>query len=216
MPVKVDIELPENQETTQRYRITSIPAILFLSPGGGVVAQTSYALPNQFIPVMKEALETEKDFQQKLAKLKKKPENVELNGEVALTYFKRQQAEKALPISEKVFKLDPKNRTDLLPELHTQLGLHYGHQIEGKTEEVAAENFQKAVKHFRTVIDTYPKSDFYESAQFYLGTTYAIKGKYVEAIDVLEKLTHHAKDPAVKQQAELTLTQVKNLANADD
>ncbi len=163
---------------------------------------------------MEAALETEKVFKQKQEQLKKTPEDAKLNGEIALTYFKRKLAEKAIPISEKVFELDAKNRTGLLPQLHTETGLYYGAQMEGKPAEVVEENFQKAVKHFRAVIDTYPESDVYENAQYYLGTTYAIKGQYTEAIEVLEKLVHHTTNEAVKQQAQSTLAHVKNLAKS--
>ena len=123
--------------------------------------------------------------------------------------------DKGALFSEKVFEYDPKNRSKLIPKLHNQLGLTYGMLLETADAEKAAEYFEKSVSHFKVLIDKYPNSDLYESAQYYLGVTYAIKGHYKDAVAVLEKLTHHATDRNIRQSAEAMLERVKDMASAD-
>ena len=180
--------------------------------------QVGFAYPNDFAPVIETALEKEKDFIKTLAKLEKTPDDAKLNAQVALIYLERTQLEKALLVSKEAFKRDPKNRTGLIPKLHNQLGLAYAGKVEGamvKEAEKAEMYFQKAVAHFRTVIDEYPKNELNDSAQYYLGVTYAIKGEFDDAISVLEKLVHHTTDANIKQNAETMLERVKDLANSN-
>ncbi len=51
---------------------------------------------------MENTLKKEKEFQEKLSKLKKMPDDVVLNREIAILYIKRHQVEKAEPIREKI------------------------------------------------------------------------------------------------------------------
>ena len=98
------------------------------------------------------------------------------------------------------------------------MGLAYGGLVEKamlENTEEAETHFQKAVSHFKIVIDTYPKSKAYEPAQYYLGVTYAIKGNFEDAIAMLEKLSHHAKDKNIRQNAEAMLERVKDLASSN-
>lgn len=164
---------------------------------------------------MEDALEKETDFQEKLKKLEAKSDDAKLNAEVALVYLERKQLEKAVPLSEKVFESDPRNRSKLIPDLHNQLGLTYGALLEGTDADESGAYFEKAVSHFKIVIDKYPKSKVYEPAQYYLGVTYAIREHFEDAIAVLEKLAHHAKDANIRQSAEAMLERVKDLANAN-
>ncbi len=214
-----DKSYPLNEETRSRYGVTAYPAVLFISSDGGLIQRASgFLTPEQFSPIMQDALAKEKVFSKKLAELEKKPDDAKLNAQVALTYLERNQLEKAVPISEKAFEHDPKNRTKLIPNLHNQLGLAYGALVEAamlaNTEE-AETHFEKAVSHFKIVIDTYPKSKAHEPAQYYLGVTYAIKGSFLDAIAVLEKLSHHAKDENIRQNAEAMLERVKDLASSN-
>ena len=206
-------------EAVRRYQVTGYPTIVFASSDGGMISkQVGFVYPNQFAPVIETALEKEKDFMKKLAELEKTPDDAKLNAQVALTYLERTQLEKALLFSKEAFKRDPKNRTGLLPDLHNQLGLAYAGKVEGamvKEPEEADIYFQKAVAHFKTVIDEYPKSDVNGPAQYYLGVTYAIKGEFDDAIAVLEKLVHHTTDANIKQNAEAMLEQVKDLASSN-
>ena len=214
-----DKDYPLNEETRSRYGVTAYPAVLFVSPDGGLIQKASgFLTPEQFSPIMKDALAKEEVFSEKLDDLKQKPDDAKLNAQVALTYLQRNQLEKAVSFSEKAFERDPKNRTKLIPDLHNHLGLAYGGLVEKamleNTEEAEA-HFEKAVSHFKTVIDTYPKSRAYEPAQYYLGVTYAIKGNFEDAIAVLEKLSHHAKDENIRQNAEGMLERVKDLASSN-
>ena len=214
-----DQERPINEETRNRYGVTAYPAVLFVSPDGGLIQRASgFLTPEQFSPFMEDALAKEEAFVKELAELKKAPDNAKLNAQVALTYIKRQQLEEAVPFSEKAFEHDPRNRTKLIPNLHNELGLAYGTLVEGamlKDTEEAETYFEKAVSHFKTVIDRYSKSDAYEPAQYYLGVTYAIKGHFEDSIAVLEKLSHHASDKNIKQNAEAMLERVKDLASSN-
>ena len=197
-----DKERPINEETRSRYGVTAYPAVLFVSSDGGLIQKASgFLTPEQFSPIMKDALKKETEFQEKLEKLKAKSDDAKLNAQVALTYLEREQFEKAVLFSEKAFEHDPKNRTKLIPNLHNQLGLAYGALVEGSmlgNSEEAEMYFEKAVSHFKTVIDTY-----------------AIKGNFEDAIAVLEKLTHHAKDGNIRQNAEAMLERVKDLASSN-
>ena len=213
-----DKERPINEETRSRYGVTAYPAVLFVSPDGGLIQRASgFLTPDQFSPIMEDALKKEAEFQEKLEKLKAKSDDAKLNAQVALTYLERMQLEEAVLFSEKAFAHDPKNRTKLIPNLHNQLGLAYGALVEGamlENSEDAETHFEKAVLHFKTVIDTYPKSEAHEPAQYYLGVTFAIKGNYEDAIATLEKLSHHAKDENIRQNAEAMLERVKDLARS--
>ena len=210
---------PENIEAVRRYQVTGFPTIVFASSDGGMISkQVGFIYPNDFAPVIETALEKEQAFVEQLAKLEKTPDDAKLNAQVALTYLERTQLEKALLFSKEAFKRDPKNRTGLVPNLHNQLGLAYAAKVEGvmaKEPEAAEMYFEKAVSHFRTVIDKYPKSDLNDPAQYYLGVTYAIKGEFDDAIAVLEKLVHHTSDANIKQNAEAMLERVKDLASSN-
>ena len=219
IPVKVnpeDTEHPINEETRSRYRVMGYPAVLFVSPDGGLIQMASGFLPpDQFAPVMEDALKKETAFQEKLEKLETTSDDAKLNAEVALTYLERQQLEKAILFSEKVFASDPRNRSKLIPNLHNQFGLTYGTLLETADAEKSEAYFEKAVSHFKIVIDKYPRSNVYEPAQYYLGVTYAIREHFEDSIAVLEKLSHHATDENIRQSAEAMLERVKDLANAN-
>ena len=206
-------------EAVKQYQVTGYPTIVLASSDGGMISkQVGVISPNAFEPVIEDALAKEEAFKGKLAELEKTPDDAKLNAQVALTYLERTQLEKALPFSKKAFKHDPRNRTKLLPELHNQLGLAYGTKVESamvKDAEKAAMYYEKAVSHFTTVIDKYPKSEVNEPAQYYLGVTHAIKGNFDDAISVLEKLVHHTSDAGIKQNTEAMLERVKDLASSN-
>ncbi|MCG9126175.1 tetratricopeptide repeat protein [Candidatus Poribacteria bacterium] len=83
--------------------MTGYPAILFVSPDGGLIKHhIGFALPEQFLPVMEEAIKLETDFQEKLAKFQKMPDDLPLNREMAKLYLQRYQVEKAEPILAKM------------------------------------------------------------------------------------------------------------------
>ncbi|RKU06188.1 hypothetical protein C6501_18910 [Candidatus Poribacteria bacterium] len=110
-------EHPINAETGKKYGVRGYPAILFVSPDGGLIKYHSgYAPPEKFAPVMEEALKKEAEFQAKLVKLKEMPEDVALNREVGILYLQRQQIEKALPIGQKM-------PDDV--ELNREFGIYY-------------------------------------------------------------------------------------------
>ena len=222
IPIKVnpeDKEHPENIEALRQYQVSGFPTIVFASSDGGMIAkQVGFIYPNDFAPVIEAALEKEQAFVEQLAKLEKTPDDAKLNAQVAGTYLERTQLEKALPFSKKAFEHDPKNKTGLLPNLHNQLAVTYATKVEAAmvgAPEKAEMYFEKAVSHFRTVIDEYPKSEVNGSAQYYLGVTYAIKGEFDDAISVLEKLVHHTNDATLKQNAEIMLERVKDLASSN-
>ena len=214
-----DQEHPENLEAVRRYQVTGLPTIIFASSDGGMIAkQVGFIYPNEFAPVIETALKKEEDFVKQLAELEETPDDAKLNAQVALTYLERMQLEKALPFSQKAFEHDPKNKTGLIPNLHNQLGLAYAGKVEAvlaDAPEKAEMYFEKAVSHFRTLIEAYPESDLNDSAQYYLGVTYAIKGEFADAIAVLEKVIHHTKDANIRQNAEAMLEQVKDLASSE-
>ena len=201
-------------EALRRYKVTGYPTIVFTSSDGGMISQqVGFITPTDFAPVIEAAKEKEKIFAAQLTELEKMPDDPKLNAQVALTYFERMQPEKALPFSEKAVELDPKNSTGLIPNLHNELGLAYA--TKGETTQDAEEvamYFEKAIVHFKTVVDKYPKSDVNELAQYYLGVTYALKQDYDSAISVLEKLVHHTSDDIIRRNTETMLTQVKELA----
>ena len=199
-----------------RYEVRGYPTIVFTSSDGGMIAQqVGFVYPNEFAPVIEAALEKEETFSKKLAKLEKKPDDAKLNAQVALTYLERKQLEKAVPFSEKAFEHDPRNKSKLIPNVHNQLGLAYATALGTMLESPEAETtFEKSVSHFKTVIDTYPKSDVYEHAQYYLGVTYGVKGHFEDAIAVLEKLVHHTSDENIRQSAEARLEQIRDLAES--
>ena len=206
-------------EAVRRYQVTGYPTIVFASSDGGMITkQVGFIYPNDFAPVIEATLEKEKVFTAQLAELQKTPDDAKLNAQVALTYLERTQLEKALPFSKKTFEHDRHNKTKLIPNLHNQLGIAYATKVENAmiaAPEEAEMYFEKAVAHFRTVIDKYPKSELNQPSQYYLGVTYAIKGEFDDAISVLEKLIHHSTDANIKRNAEAMLERVKELASSN-
>lgn len=151
-------------------------------------------------------------FKKALLISEKMPDDVKLNNEFAMTYLRTMQIKKALPFSERVFENDPDNSTGLLPKLHLQIGLTYAMQIQRKSGEEASEYAGKAVVYFQNIIETYPKSSEYESAQYYLGVTFSLNGQLEEATEVLEKLMNHTTNDRMKQNAEAALKRVQKLS----
>ena len=249
-------EDPLNIELQKQYNVTSVPMILFLDPDGGIIEKYSgYLPPDQLAPIMNEVLKKEADFQTSLAKSEKISDDPKLNKQIALTYLKRNQLEKATPFiikmsddpelnghialvylereelekallfAEKAFTKDPENSTGFQPQLHLEFGYFYIHQgytsLMDPHRRSDEQHFQKATEHLQTVIDTYPESDAYELAQFYLGVVYAFKRcthqskvwteKSVKTLENLAKLTANEK---LRFQAETMLDRVKSLEDA--
>ncbi len=104
-------------EAQKKYGIRGFPAILFISPDGGVIKNHSgYMPPDNFLPVMEDVLKKETEFQEKLAKYEENPDDVKLSREIAILFLQRQQIEKALPISKKM-------PDDV--ELNREIGFYY-------------------------------------------------------------------------------------------
>ncbi len=195
---------------------------------------------------MQETLKKEKTFQEKLSKLKKMPDDMDLNREIAILYIQRHQIEKAepihekmpddvklnnefammhlnkgqiekaLPYTQKVFDKDPDNTMGLLPDLHLKVGITYGLMIQNSSEEDAVKNGKNAILHFQSVIEKYPDSKVFETAQYYLGVTYSLTGEYKKSIELLEKLMNHTTDARMKQNAQSAIQRVKQLAAEAD
>ena len=215
--LKVNLEAgPEHAALYQKYGdgTGSIPAIAFVSSEGGIINRPQAGSPvlfdaKEFAALMGETLEEEKKFRQLRAELKKTPNDAKTNVELAIIYAKRGNIETGQPLADKAIKLDPENKTGLLPELYVNLGLYYGQNTAGENAE---DYFQKAETYFNTVIEKYSQSESYEQAHYYLGVTYAIQEKYELSIATLEKLTD-AKDSDTKANAAEMLERIKAIAH---
>ena len=142
----------------------------------------------------------------------KMPNDVKLNNKIAITYLQLRKINKALTFSEKVFAKDPENKTGLLPTLHIQIGLAYAMKIQAQAGNEGSDLTaltEKAVNHFNMIVDKYPKSKDYETAQYYLGITYSFSKQYDKSIEALEKLINHTTDDQLKKSAQSRLDQVK-------
>ena len=201
-------------EALRRYKVPGYPTIVFTSSDGGMISQqVGFITPTDFAPVIEAAVEKEKIFVAQRTELEKMPGDAKLNAQVALTYLERTQPEKAFPLGKKAIKQDPKNKTGLMPNLHNELGLAYATKGEmAQDAEEMAMSLEKAIGHFKVVVDRYPKSELNELAQYYLGVTYALSKDYDSAISVLEKLVHHTGNDVIKRNTETMLTQIKELA----
>ena len=195
----------------------SIPAVAFVNSEGGLIGQPGPGSPQlfnatEFVSLMDRVL----NLQSQETKLKKNPSNPKITAELALTYFNLGNFEKGQPLADKALKLDTENRTGLLPEINLNLGLHHLGLYHGSNGggENTEENLQKAETFFKTVVEKYPQSAAYESAQLNLGRAYAIQEKYHTAIATLEKLSE-AKDPAIKARASQFLDHVRNMAKSE-
>ena len=140
------------------------------------------------------------------------PDDVKLNNEFAMTYLNRGQIENALPYSQKVLDKDPENKMGLLPDLHLKIGLTYAGMIQTSSGEDVEKNGKNAVKYLQSVIEKYPDSNVFETAQYYLGVTYSLTGDFDKSIEVLEKLMNHAENERIKQSAQRAIQSVKQLA----
>jgi tetratricopeptide (TPR) repeat protein len=199
---------PEHAAAGQKYGITGYPTIAFLSAEGDLLSLNSgYQEAGPFAELMAGTLKDEERMKQLKAEIQKTPNDPKANVELALIYVKRGNLEQGQPLVDKALKLDAENKTGLLPELHLNLGLHYG--TKASTVEDSDDYYQKSEMYFKTVVQKYSRSPFYEQGQLYLGITYAIQEKYELAIVTLEKLKN-AKDPAVKGRAAEILESVKH------
>lgn len=197
---------PEHAAVQQQHGITAYPTIIFLSSEGDSISVVpGYRDAEQFAPVMEEVLQGEEKLQQLHIAVQKQPDDPQTNAELALIYVKRGKLEKGQPFVDKALALDSENKTGLLPDIYLNLGLHYGMNV---GDENAEEYYQKAENHFSTIIEKYPQAKAYESAQYYLGVTYALQQKYQPAIATLEKLKA-AKDSDIKEVAMSMLENVK-------
>ena len=166
-----------------------------------------------------------KQLEKALSFSKKTPNDPELNGYIALAYLQQADLEKALPFAEKVFAKDPENQTGLQPKLHLEFGIFHINQ--GYTslmdwhQRSDGQNFQKAAEHLQTVIDTYPKSDVYELALFYLAVKYAFEsrihattGWIDNSLEILENLAKLSMNEKLKFQSKLMSQFVQDLADS--
>ena len=152
------------------------------------------------------------DIKKALQISEKMPDDVKLNHKIAVKYIQTRKIEKALTFSEKVFAKDPENTSGVLPDMHLQLGFAYVNMIQGKSEEVASENATKAITHLQKIIENYPKSDVYETAQYFLGAAYSYNGQFDKSIEILEKLLNHSTNERMKASAEKAIQSVKEMA----
>lgn len=144
------------------------------------------------------------------------PDDVKLNNEFAMTHLNRGQIEKALPYSQKVLDKDPDNTMGLLPDLLLKIGYTYAGMIQNSSGEDAVKNGKNAVTHFQSVIEKYPDSKVFETAQYYLGVTYSLTGDFDKSIELLEKLMNHTANERMKQSAQMAIQRVKKLAAEAD
>ena len=156
---------------------------------------------------MQGTLKEEERFRKLKTEFREKPNDPKINAEIAIIYVNRGNLEKGKPLADKAFKLDPDNKTGLLPELHFNMGFHYA---KNPSEEGGKDFFREAETHFKTVIEKYPQSAVYDQAQYYLGITYALQEKYQQAIEILEKLSD-SKNEDIKTNAAGMLDRIKTL-----
>lgn len=213
--LKLDVEAdPDNLAAFTKYvQSPGVPAVAFVDFEGNLISEPPIALafdPEKFVLEMENTLEVEENLQRLKAELGKNPDNPKANAELALIYLQRNNLEKGLPLADKAFSLDPENKTGHLPELHINLGLHYGNHIDADN---AGEYFQKAEGHFRTVIQQYVDSKDYEPAHYYLAVIYVAQEMYDKAIPLLEKLSN-ASDADTRTAAMQMLQIARQEANS--
>ena len=190
-----------------KYGISGYPVVAFVSADGDLIRLNhGYMPPEEFFGVMENTFKEEEAFKALKQAVQKHPEEPAHNAKLASIYIKRGKFQQGKPLFDKVIKLDKNNETGLLPELYVDFGLHYGNSATGENQK---DNFQRAEAHFQRVIDTYPDSEFYEDAQYYLGITYAIQEKAALAIATLEKLID-ARDEEIRQQTAILLERLKS------
>mgnify|MGYP001331526588 CR=1 FL=1 len=125
-------------------------------------------------------------------------------AEMALAPINPSNIEEGDALLDKASAFDLKDES-ALPQLHLNFGFFYGQNYQSNKNYL-----QKSEKHFKTVIDNYPQSEFYEPTQFYLAQIYSIQKKNSMAIPLLEKLSNHAQNAAIKKEANLILERLKN------
>ena len=155
---------------------------------------------------------SQSDFEKALKISEMMPDDVRLNNEFAMTYLDQRQIEKALPYSQKVLDKDPENTMGFLPDLHLKIGLTYAGMIQNSSGEVAEKSGKNAIKYFESVIEKYPDSNVFETAQYYLGVTYSLTGDFDKSIELLEKLMNNTTNERMKQSAQNAVQRVKKLA----
>ena len=188
----------------------AVPTIAFVDTEGNPISViVGYRDAKQFAELMEGTLKEEERFQQLKTEIKEKPDAPMINAEIAIIYVKRGNFEKGKPIADKVFKLDPKNTTGLLPEIHLNLGLHYATHADG---ENAKDFYRNAETHFQTVIEKYAKSAVFEQAKYHLSLTYALQQRYQQAIEILVTLSD-SKDDDIKASAAVLLDRIKTFIN---
>ena len=186
----------------------AVPVIAFVDTEGDPISViVGYRDAKQFAGLMQGTLKEEERFRKLKTEFREKPNDPKINAEIAIIYVNRGNLEKGKPLADKAFKLDPDNKTGLLPELHFNMGFHYA---KNPSEEGGKDFFREAETYFKTVIEKYPQSAVYDQAQYYLGITYALQEKYQQAIEILEKLSD-SKNGDIKTNAAGVLDRIKTL-----
>ena len=126
-------------------------------------------------------------------------------AEMALAQVNQSNIEEGEALLDKASALDLKDESAYLPKLHVNFGLFYGQNYQSNKNYL-----QKSEKHFKTVIDKYPQSEFHEPSQLYLAATYYLQGKKPMAISFLEKLSSQAQDSDIQREANRILGILKN------
>ena len=184
----------------------AVPTIAFVDTEGNPISViVGYRDAKEFAVLMEGTLKEEERFQQLKIEIKENPDAPMINAEIAIIYVKRGDIENGKPIADKVLKLDPMNKTGLLPDIHLNLGLHYATHAD---EDNAEDFYRKAETHFQTVIEKYAQSTVYEQAKYHLSLTYALQKKYQQAIELLETLSD-SKNEEIKANAGVLLDRIK-------
>jgi tetratricopeptide (TPR) repeat protein len=176
--VKVDFDTSYGQKIKRKYRIISLPTVVFLNPEGKEIDRIiGYAGKEWFVNLLKKYSKGKDPLPEFQKKLKNDPNNPELLFQVGERILLRGNEKKGIKLLTKVIKLDPDNLSDYADNALFVLGRYYSR---------VKENPEKGLKYWRELFLKYPASDYGQGALSWMLRAYRDLNKLDDAESFLK------------------------------
>lgn len=110
VPVKLNVDTPSGSPIAQRYGVRGLPAIVFVTPQGGVAGRIQgYLPPDDFAKNLQQILNAEREIPALEARLRRSPGDAKAAQRLVDVYAERGQEKPALAALAKVEKADSAN-----------------------------------------------------------------------------------------------------------
>lgn len=193
VPVKLDTERA-GRSLAQKYGVTGLPTILFLSASGQVEGRIGgYMPPDRFAQEIKGIAQTHREFPKMVARYKAHPGDAQAALKLVQVYVKRGKQAEAVQVLTKAEQHVPKSS-------RSQLSRAYGAVAGGYFEQ---QQFSQALPYFRKAVATASTPNDIAVARIGVALCYTFQNKFREAKpEFLAAANTPGVAPAIKQQAQ--------------